>query len=67
MYIIPDQYPPPGTLCALRRNNLYFTATPCYGMHKPWWIVRTLGEFPYHEVNPVDMKDEDLWQEITSK
>ncbi len=34
-----------------------FTATPCYGMHEPWWVVKTMeGEAP-----PVPMKDEDEW------
>ena len=52
-----DRHPPrhqPSVVC---RDGVYFTATPCYGMHDPWWVVRTMeGEAP-----PVPMRPDDEW------
>jgi hypothetical protein len=50
--------PPPHRRYLVRRDGIVFTATPCYGLHAPWWVVKTMdGEAP-----PVAMRDGDEWQ-----
>jgi hypothetical protein len=41
------------------RNGFLFTATPCYGMHSPWWVVRTMSDKNCGEVDPINMLDTD--------
>ena len=50
--------PKPHQKYLVQRDGFVFTATPCYGMHAPWWVVMTMdGEAP-----PVPMKDSDKWR-----
>lgn len=57
---IAAQQPAPHARYIVRRGRYLFTATPCYGMHVPWWVVTTLdGEAP-----PVPMEDADEWQPV---
>lgn len=55
---LPDLYPPPHRRYMVRRGGVVVTATPCYGMHNPWWVVMTLET----EVAPVAMRDGDTWE-----
>lgn len=41
------------------RNGFIFTATPCYGMHPPLWVVKTMGDKNCGEVEPVVMLETD--------
>lgn len=68
-----DQHPPPHAKYIVRRNGLLYTATPCYGLHNPWWVVRLMGDFfgpdgKYHqdqfEATPIEMRDSDEWWPI---
>lgn len=58
--VLPESYPPPHARYLLERAGVTFTATPCYGMHAPWWIVRTL----LGEAAPEPMQDGDKWRRI---
>lgn len=58
---VSDSYPPPHDMYLVVRNGKVFTATPCYGMHNPWWVVRTMPEYWPNEADPVDMRDDDQW------
>lgn len=40
----------------------YFDATPCYGLHAPWWVPR--NSFTKSESEPVRMEPTDLWQPL---
>ena len=35
-------YPSPHARYLVIRNGTVFTATPCYGLHDPWWVVKTM-------------------------
>lgn len=49
---------------AVLRDGLVFTATPCYGMHEPWWVVRTMAQEWPNETEPIDMRKDDRWMPI---
>ena len=54
---VRDQHPPQHQKSVVRRDGVYFTAKPCYGLHDPWWVVQTMeGEAP-----PVSMRPDDEW------
>lgn len=57
---VPAAYPPPHASYLLARNGITFTATPCYGMHEPWWVVKTLTG----EAAPEPMQDGDWWYRV---
>lgn len=42
---IPNHYPEKHKAFVVKRLGLYFTATPCYGMHSPWWVI----QYPFGE------------------
>ena len=56
--IIPNDYPPPHARYLLERDGETMTATPCYGMHDPWWVIKTLTG----EASPEPMRDGDMWR-----
>ena len=58
--VLPKAYPPRHARYLLKRGEFTFTATPCYGMHEPWWVVRTLSG----EAEPEPMKDGDAWSAL---
>lgn len=59
---IADEKPRPHARYHVRRGDLLFTATPCYGMHVPWWVPRVpdQGDMPI-ETAPISMHDDDEW------
>lgn len=56
--VLPESYPPPHARYLLERDGVTFTATPCYGMHEPWWVVKTLTG----EAEPERMQAGDKWR-----
>jgi hypothetical protein len=56
---LSEKYPAAHAKYVVRRDGVLFTATPCYGMHKPWWVVRVMGEA--YEADPEPMKPDDEW------
>lgn len=49
------RHPKPHARYLIRRGECVHTATPCYGMHEPWWVVKTLdGEAPPEPILPDD-------------
>lgn len=54
---IPNCYPPPHTRYLVARGGYQFVATPCYGMHSPWWVAMVTDA----EVHPVAMASGDTW------
>lgn len=54
---IAEAHPHPHQRYVVVRGAFVFTATPCYGMHQPWWVVKTL----VGEADPVSMLDSDQW------
>ena len=55
--LIADEHPAPHRRCVVKRDGKFFTATPCYGMHAPWWVVATMTG----EADPEPMRDSDEW------
>lgn len=47
--------PPPHQKYLVKRDGHFFIATPCYGMHHPWWVAQG----PDAELEPVEMKEGD--------
>jgi hypothetical protein len=58
MGMVPHAYPPKHARYLLERNGVVFTATPCYGMHDPWWVAKTLTG----EAEPEPMQNGDRWR-----
>jgi len=58
---IKDEHPPRGLKCFVRRDGEYFTATPCYGMHEPWWVVTIMSP---SNADPQAMLDSDEWMPL---
>lgn len=58
---VSKEYPEPHRKFVVMRGGLFFTATPCYGMHSPRWVVRTMGDYPDHEAPIVKMQPDDEW------
>ncbi|KRT69340.1 MAG: hypothetical protein XU15_C0011G0166 [candidate division NC10 bacterium CSP1-5] len=58
---ISDLHPEPHRKYIVLRDGLLFTATPCYGMHSPWWVVKTMGHSSGDEAPPEDMQPNDEW------
>lgn len=54
-----DANPEPHARYLVRRADTIYTATPCYGMHEPWWVVKIMGE--KREAEPVGMLPDDEW------
>lgn len=50
-------HPPPHERYLVNRGRIHFIATPCYGMHQPWWVAQTATG----EVEPVPMEPNDRW------
>ena len=63
---VSEKHPPPHQQYLVARDGMFFTATPCYGMHNPWWVVRTMAESWPNEADPVPMKPTDLWRVLIS-
>lgn len=55
---IADAHPPRHAKYIVKRDGCLFTATPCYGMHNPWWVVTTMEG----EAAPTYMDDTDEWE-----
>lgn len=53
--------PAPHAKYQVKRNGSVHTATPCYGMHAPWWVPTSITGA---ECEPVTMLDTDEWQPI---
>ncbi len=52
--------PPPHRKYIVGRNHQKFIATPCYGMHEPWWVPTT----PTGESEPIKMEYTDRWAPV---
>lgn len=50
-------HPPRHARYLVRRQGRTFVATPCYGMHMPWWVPMTHDR----ELDPIDMAAGDQW------
>lgn len=61
---VKDAHPEPHARYVVKRDGLIFTATPCYGMHAPWWVVRTMADHHPNEAAPEPMRDSDEWLPI---
>lgn len=53
-----EEHPAPHGKYQVRRDGLIYTATPCYGMHSPWWVVKTM----HGEAVPTEILDSDEWR-----
>lgn len=63
---IPNHYPEKHKAFVVKRLGLYFTATPCYGMHSPWWAI----QYPFGEsINEATtaMRDGDEFWPLTDQ
>lgn len=63
---VAKEKPRPHARYHVRRGDLLFTATPCYGMHAPWWVPRVpdQGDMPL-ETAPISMQDDDEWRPLS--
>lgn len=64
--LVGTEHPPPHQKYIVRRNGLLFTATPCYGMHDPWWVVRLMPDEWPNEAEPVSMRNDDVWATLSA-
>ena len=62
---VSEQSPEPHRKYIVRRGGVLYTATPCYGMHKPYWIVRIMGKG--YEAPPEPMLPDDEWEPAESQ
>jgi hypothetical protein len=60
--VVGQIHPDPHAKYFVRRDGYIVVATPCYGMHHPWWVVKTLEG----EAEPVRMADTDEWSPISN-
>ena len=60
--LVSEANPEPHARYLVRRGSKWFTATPCYGMHAPWWVVATMAG----EAEPVPMADDDAWTTVNA-
>lgn len=59
---IADAHPAPHARYLVCRERVAFVATPCYGLHVPWWVPSgAMGE-----LDPVGFQPEDLWCPLTA-
>lgn len=56
---LSEKYPFSHSRYVVVRDGVFFTATPCYGMHSPWWVVRVMSD--RYEDEPVPMLASDEW------
>lgn len=57
---VSELQPEPHTKYLVKRDGFFFTATPCYGLHEPWWmVVRIMGTKV--EAPPEPMLPDDEW------
>lgn len=60
--LISECHPDPHAKYVVVRDGLVFTATPCYGMHSPWWVVTTMGDGVHtDEAPPVPFRPDDRY------
>lgn len=59
---VKDRHPQPHSVYRVCRDGRMFDATPCYGLHNPWWVPR--NGFTRQESEPIDMVDEDRWMPL---
>jgi len=53
-----DGHPPPHKKYLVQREGIPALCTPCYGMHSPWWVEKTLTG---KELEPLQIQPTDLW------
>ena len=58
---VSEQHPAPHAKYLVRRDRWRFVATPCYGMHAPWWVPATCGDLSLQESEPIGMVVTDEW------
>lgn len=60
--LVKTAQPKPHAKYLVRREGYVHTATPCYGMHRPWWVPMGINR---QEHPPTDMLDTDEWIPLT--
>jgi len=60
MQQVEGQYPPPHAKYLVQRGHWMFVATPCYGMHNPWWVPMTYNG----ETEPIKIEPTDKWMPL---
>jgi hypothetical protein len=60
MQQVKGEHPPPHARYLVERNGRHFVATPCYGMHSPWWVPMT----PDGESEPISIEGTDKWMPL---
>jgi len=64
---LAERHPAPHAKYLVCREGKLFTATPCYGMHTPWWVsgIMTNEDGGQHgEATPCRMRDSDEWMDL---
>jgi hypothetical protein len=58
---VREQHPSPRRKYLVNRNDTGpFVATPCYGMHEPWWVPLTADLFAPGSCT-IPMQETDEW------
>ncbi len=60
MQQVEGAYPPPHNKYLVQRGHYLFVATPCYGMHSPWWVPMIHNG----EVEPINIESSDKWMKL---
>lgn len=58
---VSEKQPRPHTRYVVLRDGKLFTATPCYGIHEPWWVAKTMASRWPDEAGPEPMQPDDIW------
>ena len=62
---VGDWHPPAHAVCRVQRVDRFFDATPCYGMHAPWWVPR--NGWTGDESEPIPMEPDDHYTLVVAK
>mgnify|MGYP001614250891 CR=1 FL=1 len=60
---VAERHPKKHAKYIVRRDGFVHTATPCYGIHVPWWVPMSM--VGRREQEPVAMLDTDEWQPLS--
>ena len=64
-HCVADKMPKPHARYRVYRDDMEpFDATPCYGMHSPWWVPR--NAFTKEESDPISMEKADCWSTLAA-
>ncbi len=59
---IRTSMPAPHARYRVYQEDKMFDATPCYGLHHPWWVPR--NGYTRKESEPIPIKEDSFWMDL---